>query len=168
IADVGGGLRRFTRDGILTTIVLKRTSDSELLSVGYGDGADPVILATSPPSIAAFRPATQTDYAITQSQPNGGQPNAVAGMDARQFLFTDATAEAIYYLRLPPSPFIGAAYTRVVAGNPNDASDTAGYRDGLLTQAKFNAPLGIAENDGIAYIADAGNRRIRRVVLPRF
>jgi len=171
IADVGGGLRRFSRDGILSTIVLKNSPDNKITSVAYGAGADPVVLATSPTSVGPYHPSTGKDDVISHYESEGlrpfGEPNGLAAIDARQFLFTDANAEVIRYLRLPAPPYVGTTYTRVIAGNLTaGAAEDAGYRDGPLSRAEFNAPMGIAVDGRVAYVADAGNRRIRKIVLP--
>ena len=169
IADIGAGLRRLDTDGILRTVHLKTTGENEFVSVAYGGGRDPVILATSPMSVVPFHPSTGREDPVN-AEPSRplGQPTSVASIDDRQFLFTDATSEAVRYLRLPAPPFVGTTYSKIIAGNPNDAADAGGYRDGPLAQAQFNAPLGIAIDKGVAYVADAGNRRIRKVVLPHF
>lgn len=49
-----------------------------------------------------------------------------------------------------------------VAGRPG----VAGYRDGGPTEALFNNPWGIAvDKDGVIYIADYGNKRVRKLVI---
>ncbi len=46
----------------------------------------------------------------------------------------------------------------VIAGTPNVSGNT----DGKISEAKFNAPLGVAVNkDGVVYVADTYNDRIR-------
>jgi sugar lactone lactonase YvrE len=46
------------------------------------------------------------------------------------------------------------------------AIDEAGYTDGTGTAARFDAPAGLTiDNSGNLFVADAGNQRIRRIVL---
>jgi len=171
ITDVGGGLRRLSRSGIVTTIPLKNSSDRELLGIAYADGSNPVVVATSPTTVAPYHPSTGTDdlvHYLTEGLRPFGEPNAIAAIDTRQFLFTDLRAQGIRYLRLPSPPFTLVPYTRLIAGSVDAATGLAGHRDGSLRQSKFNSPMGIAIRGNDAYVADAGNRRIRRITLPHF
>lgn len=171
IADVGGGLRRLTPDGVLSTISLKSNPDSKIFSVAFADGSDPVILASSHTTVVAYHPTTKKDEVVPppENLRPFGQPNVIAAIDSRQFLFTDASSETIRYLRLPTPPFVGTAYGRAITGTVDAESiDGAGFRDGPLPQAAFNAPMGIAIDNNVAYVADGGNRRIRKFALPKF
>jgi len=173
IGDPGAGLRRLGTDGNVTTIHLQSVPDNDIVSVAYGDGADPVILATSPLHVVVYHPSSGKEAVIANAESEGlrpfGEPNSVAGIDSRQFLFTDASAEVIRYLRLPAPPFVGTTYTRAIAGDQRTTlGEGAGFRDGALSTSQFNAPMGIATDGKTAYVADAGNRRIRKITLPQF
>jgi hypothetical protein len=49
-----------------------------------------------------------------------------------------------------------------VAGQP----ETAGYADGGPDVSLFNSPWGVAvDNNGVVYISDYGNARIRKLVI---
>lgn len=51
---------------------------------------------------------------------------------------------------------------KTIAGQPG----VAGYRDGGPTEALFNSPWGVAvDKDGVIYISDYGNKRIRKLVI---
>ncbi|MBV8727298.1 MAG: hypothetical protein JO233_05900 [Candidatus Eremiobacteraeota bacterium] len=168
IADGEAGLRRLSRSGIVSTIKLKHNANGELTHLTYGGGAHPVVVATSRAMAVSYNPSTGIDEVIP-SESEGirrvGSPNAVAAIDDRQILFTDEKANGINYLRLPAPPFVGTLYSRIIAGSPNGI---AGYRDGPLLESRFNSPIGIAISGQAAYVADAGNRRIRKVMLPKF
>lgn len=57
---------------------------------------------------------------------------------------------------ISPNPFTDST---IVAG-----SDSAGYRDGLGTDARFDHPFGLAlDNAGNLYVADQGNSLIRKI-----
>jgi len=57
---------------------------------------------------------------------------------------------------ISPNPFTDST---IVAG-----SDSAGYKDGLGTDARFDHPFGLAlDNAGNLYIADEGNSLIRKI-----
>ena len=43
------------------------------------------------------------------------------------------------------------------------AGSTAGYADGTLTSAAFNAPTGLSWSNGALYVADSGNHCIRKI-----
>jgi hypothetical protein len=75
----------------------------------------------------------------------------------------------VRYLRLGVAPFVNGDYARAVAGgNLAHGVENAGFGDGTRAAARFYAPAGIAIAGNSAIITDAGNRRIRRVALPRF
>ncbi len=45
------------------------------------------------------------------------------------------------------------------------AGSSSGYKEGKSTDARFNNPFGVAVYDGIVYVADRDNHRIRRIRL---
>ena len=87
-----------------------------------------------------------------------GYPSGIAMLGPHSMLYTDPRTDTIrLYCDLQ---------TRVVAGRSYDdvENDGGGFRDASGSAALFNAPLGVAaEADGSVLVADAGNRRIRRV-----
>ena len=62
----------------------------------------------------------------------------------------------------------GGLFTTVVAGSASvDPAAAAGFRDGAARDSQVFAPAGIANvGGGAVVVADAGNRRLRRVTLP--
>jgi sugar lactone lactonase YvrE len=61
---------------------------------------------------------------------------------------------------------LNAPSTRVVEIIPGLAEAAGDFADGLLSEAKFNEPTGLAiDSKGNLYVADAGNHRIRYVDL---
>jgi sugar lactone lactonase YvrE len=58
----------------------------------------------------------------------------------------------------------GTVTTYAGGGSQHTAGAGEGYRDGPAAQAAFRYPVGLAVNDsGVLYVADTGNRRLRRV-----
>lgn len=43
------------------------------------------------------------------------------------------------------------------------ASTEGGYKDGTAKEAMFNRPMGLYLKDGVLYVADCGNQRIRKI-----
>lgn len=89
-------------------------------------------------------------------------PSAVA-VNARGDVFVaDAAAQRVRVVRAAD----GAVRTLAGSGDiePNAAWVPGGLTDGPGDRARFNAPLGIAvAPDGAVYVADAGNRSVRRI-----
>ncbi len=175
IADDGAGLLRLDANGTLEPVLLKSTSEKRWHSVAYGETkGNGVVLVSSQTSVVAYHPSTGSDEVVyptlhTEGLRPFGEPNQLVAIDARQFLFTDVNSEVVRYLRLQSLPFISTPFTLPIAGKDYGRPiDGAGYRDGPREDARFYAPMGIALNGSVAYIADAGNRRIRKIALGYF
>ena len=175
VADYGTGIRAISPAGQVTTLHVKSTGDNRMWGIGIGgEPADPVLIASTPEAIVIVHLGTHEDSRIgTDTGAEGrqlfGSVNQLAGLSHREFLFTDVRSSDVRYLRLPASPFATTVFTRTVAGGSAErAVDNAGFRDGAADAARFFAPRGIVVHEGLAYVADAGNRRIREIVLPHF
>jgi hypothetical protein len=173
IADFEGGLRRLGRDGHLSTIDIKRTPNRQFLGVAVdrADG-DGTILVSTPNFIIYYNPRDGSD-GFTQFPVEEGHPighaAALAALDHREFLFTDMQSSSLRYFRIGALPYSHSFYGEVFAGPGLERpSDNAGFRDGTRQEARFYSPAGIDVSGPFAFIADTGNRRIRRVALPRF
>lgn len=178
IADDGGGLRRFA-NGKLTTVHfpqepgLPQADVLGVIGVTIAGKTDPTVLVSTHGDLFAYHPATgQTDIFYPDSLSDGnpfGHPNQVAAIDKQQFLFTDLITANLRYLRLPVLPFNGSNFTRVIAGGRLErGSDNAGFANGMRENARFYDPMGIAIAGNFAFVADAGNRRIRKIRMPAF
>ena len=60
----------------------------------------------------------------------------------------------------PPPADVGAARTTLVAG-----SGKPGYADGVGAAAEFRSPAGVAVYQGVIFVSDHDNNRIRRIAL---
>jgi len=178
IADDGGGLRRFS-NGILTTIhfreesVLPAADVLSAIGLTIAGGPNPVIAVSTHAYVIIYYPLTGEDRVLYPDKPSEGNPfghpNQLAAIDGRQFLFTDLISANIRYLRLQALPFNGSDFTRVITGGRFErGSDNAGFANGERLNARFYDPMGIAIVGNVAIIADGGNRRIRKIVLPSF
>ena len=178
VADDGGGLRRFSR-GTLTTIhfkeepVLPAGDVFSAIGLAIAGGPNPVIAVSTHAYVFMYHPSTGDDRVLYPNNPTEGKPfghpNQLAAVDQRQFLFTDLISADVRYLRLQALPFNGSDFTRVIAGGRFErGSDNAGFANGQRLDARFYDPMGIAIAGNVAFVADGGNRRIRRIVLPRF
>jgi sugar lactone lactonase YvrE len=175
IADYDWGLRKLDRNGVLSTVHFTSIGDRRIWGVTFGGPPDdPVLVATSPAWVIVAHPARGTDEALnTESGTEGnfpfGSAGHIAALDARRYIFSDAHTSTLRYLRLPARPFATTDFTRVIAGGRFERPiDNAGFADGGYDASRFYAPHGIAVAGGFAYVADTGNRRIRRVALPGF
>jgi hypothetical protein len=173
IADQGVGLRRFDASGTLSTIKFKSNGDNRAVGVSVaGSGNDRVVFVTTPEVLFVYHPATGADeayYAPNGAEGGGrfGDPNQIAAIDAHQLLMTDARSSNVRYVRLPALPYFSGIFSRTIAGGSAERpSDNAGFADGSLAAARFSAPEGILSVGSFVIVADAGNRRIRRVSLP--
>ena len=175
VADYGVGVRVVTPAGTVSTLKFRSSGAQEAwgLTIG-GEPADPTLVVSTPREIDIMHLLTHQDQVIgTTTGAEGdrifGNVNQLVALDHREFLFTDIKASNIRYLRLPVEPFATTVYTQTIAGGEAERNiDNAGYANGSRTSARFFVPRGIAEANGNAYIADAGNRRIREVSLPHF
>jgi len=135
-----------------------------------------ITVASGGRSVHVYAPRfMRPDAASVEGDADIGSAYALAALDARTVVYADPRADAIRMLRVvadagEAGPGTGGAApervlaaTWLIAGSAGPAeSDGGGFADG--TQARFDAPSGIAlAPDGTLIVADAGNRRIRRI-----
>ena len=169
IADDGVGLRKFATDGSLSTIHFRSYPTTSAIGVAVIDKPETLVVVTALDGIIAYHPSTGRDesfFTHTADLPSS-VPNQVVAINGRQFLFDDALAHNIRYLRLPAPPFVAKAFIRPLAGGEAERTiENAGYVNGSWRDARFYDPMGLAIAGNRVVVADAGNRRIRQFTLP--
>jgi len=167
IADDGGGVRKLSAAGIVTTPFADQ-ADKRVTGVALADynllvvDASGLTLRDLPAGkpiryVAGSAPNVFADGAF-MSHEFGGFPYAAAALSPRQFVLTDA--------RMHDVRFLNWLRSRVIAGSRDVDADRvgSGYVDGPGEDARFNAPLAIAvAPNGSLVVADARNHVLRRL-----
>lgn len=179
IGDSGVGLRRLGRDGILRTVQIvvdgHPYATAGVISVSASpDTDDPIIFIAMRRSYVVWHVNTEKaevegEYLADEGDRYFGYVYQALAIGHGQVLFTDAGSNDVRYLRIRFPSFASFVTTEVIAGGWEErGSQNAGYIDGELEKARFYGPRGLALRGGHLIIADAGNRVIRDVELPRF
>jgi hypothetical protein len=175
IAEVGNGSirRRDAATGAVTTL-------AGIGTPGYQDGPGVVAQFSSPANIVrdvrgSFYVSDANNYRIRKVSPDG-TVSTIAGSGIRGY--QDGPAATARFFDVRGMVFDGAgnlliadrAGHRIRMLTPGGVvstvagTGTAGYLDGLVTQARFNGPQGLAvDGAGNIYVADTQNYRIRRI-----
>lgn len=172
IADFGTGVRSFAH-GVLTTIKMKSYPDASVTSVSVAPEDDGPVIAATPELVYLYDRKTQTDTyvgALYDAEDGPfGRPDQVLALGNGHVLFSDARNNNIRYMRLPLPGFATTIFSRIVAGGERELGIfNAGFADGAAESARFYSPRGLARDGNSVIVADAGNHRLRRVVLPNF
>ena len=177
VGDMGVGVRRIFSDGTVITLPIPIT---EPTGIAVSPGSNGAVFIASPKGIYVMRypplvdspwtpnPATvnwlpNTDNrSATDLKTVGdiGHPLMIAALNDSIVIYTDAVSGSVrrynnYYEEVT-----------VLTGDAGDdvRNDIAGYRDGPISSALLTQPAGVAvDRDGGVLIADAGNRRIRKL-----
>jgi len=184
VADDGNGLRRISPQGVVETVRLPTGIDRRIGGMAViGAGASRVIFLSTWNAllkldselhplwmqkviVPAAGPRLFNEVgelrkdAIRESRRPLGHPFSVAALDANGVLYTDLHTHSIGYFVKQGARSIATIVTRWPI--PDAANRAGGYRDGALSSAEFDAPLGILHRkDGSFVVADSGNRRLR-------
>lgn len=179
VGDYGGGVRMVTRDRKVTRLNLPADADGICGISVRGSGKNRIIAYTDHQGIHMVVGDKHTVYnAADESEPNGedkrvgGSCGQIQILDSGSVLVTDLLQDAVRYVRLPiPGPVGSGVMSRLLVSGRREVSlGVGGFRDGPAADASVDLPRGLAlERDGTIVLADAGNRRIRKIsnVNPR-
>jgi sugar lactone lactonase YvrE len=170
-ADYGVGIRKITPSGRVTTLDLPSAEKSVTAVAARGSGNRVILAYTDSETIhvlyrGKFQSARYDDSREPESSDlTVGFADGIAILNENTVVVTDVSTDAVRFVRLPSPPFITDRMTRALAGGIREGSDVAGgFADGPPERALVNTPLGIAlAPDGSILVADAGNRRVRRI-----
>jgi DNA-binding beta-propeller fold protein YncE len=179
VADPEIGLRKIDAAGNVTALPFGRAptgvtvAEAQNALTLYVVDADGILIASptgSPWRFLSLNRAGELEGGAGPRDPAGtvnrdvsmqfpvGAALSLAQLDGQLF-YADPRGSTIRYA------FPGYAFVQTIAGGANEdaAGESAGYRDGPRSEARFNEPLGTAATpDGASIaIADAGNRRVR-------
>jgi sugar lactone lactonase YvrE len=173
-ADDGVGIRRIATSGTATVLALPSDHKTVLgVATRAIDGREYLAYtdATHVYLEAIGAPRPQVLAFDDEREPDGagigvGHAYAVAILNENTVLVTDTTTHAVRLVRFPAPPYVAGRVVRDIAGGIAQGSDTAGaFVDGPPARARLDTPTALAiAGDGTVYVADAGNRRIRKIV----
>jgi hypothetical protein len=173
VADDGAGIRRIDPRGRITTLPLP-TDHQLVLGVALRTIAGREYLAYTDATHVYLGPLgsakPQSLAYDDEREPDGtgavvGHTYGVAILNENTLAVTDTTTHTVRLIRFPAPPFVAGRVVRVLAGGNNDGTDiTGGFGDGPPWRSRFDTPTAIAiADDGSLVVADAGNRRIRKI-----
>jgi len=183
-ADYGVGIRRISPAGAVVTLDLPSAKRTVVSVAARSFGKRFMLAYSDSEAIHTFvnGKLQAIGYDETREPGTSGLPvgfaDALAIVNENTLVVTDVATEAVRLVRLPAPPFITDTMTRGLAGGVREGGDgDGGFSDGPSASAQVTTPLGVAvAPDGSFIVADAGNRRIRRIarvdvresVLPNF
>jgi streptogramin lyase len=171
VADYGAGIRKIDPNGVVTTLPLPSNKHTVVAVAARGAGPHLTIAYADSEGMHLVSGTVHESLPYDQQrEPNDsgltvGFGDALAIVNENTLVVCDIATNAVRLVRFPSPPFVTDAMTRALAGGIREGSDVAGgLADGAPDTALVSVPLGVAlAPDGSIVIADAGNRRIRRI-----
>lgn len=171
VADYGVGIRKIDPNGIVTTMALPSSKRSIVAVAARGTGAHVVLAYADTEAMHVISGGIhQTLGYDDQREPSDsaltvGFADAMVLVNENTLVVCDIATNAVRLVRFPSPPFVTDAMTRALAGGVREGGDVGGgLADGPAERALVSTPLGVAlAPDGSIVVADAGNRRIRRI-----
>ncbi len=155
----------------MSTLELSGAPTKDFTTVSLWEGKDPTLFIGARDGMAAYRLSSK-ELTLESGAEEGEQPTihpyGIVALSSREVVFSDLNNSTVNYFRFPEKPGMSYAMTRSLAGSPNrSAPYEAGFKDGSGGGVRLSQPLGLAlTQTGDILVADAGNRRVRRVAAP--
>jgi sugar lactone lactonase YvrE len=170
-ADYGVGIRKIDPNGKVTTLALPSLRRTVVAVAARGAGKHLVLAYADTEAMhVVMGSANQALRYDDQREPNAsaltiGFADSMAIVNENTLVVCDLATNAVRLVRFPSPPFVTDAMTRALAGGIREGGDVAGgFAEGPPERALVSVPLGVAlAPDGTVVVADAGNRRIRRI-----
>jgi len=170
-ADYGVGIRKISPRADVTTLALPSFRNTVVAIAARGSGRHVAIAYADEQGIHEVIGERATSARFDdQREPESsgllvGYGDALAIFNENTLVASDVATHAVRFIRLPAPPYVTDVMTRGLAGGIHEGGDvTGGFADGGPDVALVNTPLGLAlAPDGSLVLADAGNRRIRRI-----
>ena len=167
----GGGLRKITPEGKVSTIQLPASVKSTIIGIAVGPSRRHPRLYLSDMKglveldLRSGRISTFSGNA--QGERKFGYPDSLLAV-GDSVVFTDARTHTVRLFHDPLTPGHPGFSQPLNYPRPDDAADNGGgYRNGAMHGALFDSPRGIArDRNGDLIIADSGNRRVRKIISP--
>lgn len=172
INGAGGGLRKITPQGLVSTVTLPAGINHTIVGATAGlFGGQLRLYLSNLQGILEVDPrdgAHAVAYAEIAEGPRIlGYPDSLLNA-GEAVVFTDARTHAVRIFRRPVARSGRPSSQPLNAPRPMDASDNGGgFRNGPTPGALFDSPRGIARDvNGDLLVCDSGNRRVRRIASP--
>jgi sugar lactone lactonase YvrE len=170
IADASSGVRTISPSGTVATLSAPALDVKTLAGIAIvGDASDGRLFVSDHRGLVAIDLPSRRAVRFTgmaEGERPFGAPDALLALDRTRVVFTDARNHTLRFFHDDGRSAAPFAARPLVDDAIRDATfNGGGMRDGGADEARFDAPRGLAmSRDGTLLVADAGNRRIRRVL----
>ena len=170
-ADYGVGIRKIAPSGAVTTLDVPSAKRTIVAVAARGSGRRLILAYADSEAVHTIVDGKHqaVRYDDTREPGSEGQvvgfADAIAIVNENTLVVCDVATEAVRLVRLPAPPFLTDTMTRALAGGVREGgTGEVGFADGPSANALVTTPLGVAvAPGGSIVVADAGNRRVRRI-----